>query len=154
MWLITMLIHILHRRFLVINYHMILIRQLNKTHGMVVFIPFHYIVYLNIFHQILKISKNPFVASLTTLKTRVLITLKQITSNLNGIDRVAWSFISAIYKLGWNTLVTNKDNRTFRQQVVSKFMPKIQKTKNFTKDDKLTDKPVSFAKLLLLIPMK
>ena len=33
-------------------------------------------------------------------------------------------------------------------------MPKIQKTKKFTKGDKLTNKPVSFAKLLLLISMK
>ncbi len=33
-------------------------------------------------------------------------------------------------------------------------MPKIQKTKKPSKGDKLIDKPVSFSKLLLLIPVK
>ena len=74
--------------------------------------------------------------------------------DLNSIGEVAWNFIFTIYKSGWNALVTNKDNRTFRQQVASKFMLKIQETKKSTKGDKLTDKPVSFAKLPLLISMK
>ena len=33
-------------------------------------------------------------------------------------------------------------------------MPKIQETKKSTKSDKLTNKPVSFVKLLPLIPVK
>jgi len=77
-WLTAMLTHVLHRRLSIFSYYMILIRQLSKIYGMVVFTPFHYIVHLNIFYQILKISKSLFVASLTTLKTRVLITPKQM----------------------------------------------------------------------------
>ena len=71
--------------------------------------------------------------------------------DLNGMDEVAWNFISTIYESGWDILVTNKDNRTFRQQVMSKFTPKIQETRNTTKGDKLTDKLASFTKLPPLI---
>ena len=35
-------------------------------------------------------------------------------SNLSGIDKVAWNFISTLYKLGWDSLVFDKDNQTFR----------------------------------------
>jgi len=59
-----------------------------------------------------------------------------------------------IYKSGWDTLVANKDNRTFRQQVAFKFMPEIQEIKKSPKDNKLTKKLASFAKISLLIPFE
>jgi len=74
--------------------------------------------------------------------------------DLNGIGEVTWNFMLAIYKSEWDTLITNKNNKTFRQQIASKFTPKIQETKKPSKDDNLTDKPVSFAKLPLLISVK
>ena len=74
--------------------------------------------------------------------------------DLNGIDKVVWNFISAIYKLSWNILVTNKDNRIFKQQVMSKFTPKVQETRKTTKGNKTINKLVSFAKLPPLILIK
>jgi len=70
------------------------------------------------------------------------------------MDKVAWNFISAIYESGWNSLVTDKENRTFRQWVVSKFIQKIQETRITTKSNKLTNKSMSFVKLLSLILVK
>lgn len=35
--------------------------------------------------------------------------------DLNGMGEVFQNFISAIYKSGWDVLVTNKNNRAFRQ---------------------------------------
>ena len=34
--------------------------------------------------------------------------------DLKGISEVAWTFISAIYKSEWNSLIANKDNQSFR----------------------------------------
>ena len=33
---------------------------------------------------------------------------------LSSIGEVAWNFISTIYKSGWDLLISNKENRTFR----------------------------------------
>jgi len=33
----------------------------------------------------------------------------------------AWEFLSTIYKFGWNKLIANKDNRSFRQYVFLQF---------------------------------
>ena len=74
--------------------------------------------------------------------------------DLKSIDEIVWNFISAIYKSGWDTLVINKDNKTFKQQVASKFTSKIQKIKKSSKDKKLIDKPVSFIKLPSSISVK
>ena len=74
--------------------------------------------------------------------------------DLKSIDELVWNFISAIYKSGWDTLVINKDNKTFKQQVASKFTSKIQKIKKSSKDKKLIDKPVSFIKLPSSISVK
>ena len=46
-------------------------------------------------------------------------------SDLSGVGEVAWNFISAIYEPDWNSFVTNKENRTFRQWIVFKFTLKI-----------------------------
>ena len=69
--LIALLIYILYRRLSTFNYYIILIRQLSKTHGTVIFTLFYYIVCLNIFYQILKISKSSFITSLTISNTRI-----------------------------------------------------------------------------------
>lgn len=74
--------------------------------------------------------------------------------DLNGVDEIAWNLISAIYKSEQDSLITNKNNRIFRQQVISKFTPKIQETRSITKGNKSTDKLVSFKKLPSPIPMK
>jgi len=46
-----------------------------------------------------------------------------------GFDQVAWEFILSIYSSGWNTLTTNENNRTIRQNIVSNFSPKINSIK-------------------------
>ena len=48
--------------------------------------------------------------------------------DLSGIGEVVWNFISVIYKSGWNSLITDKENKMFKQQVAYKFTPKIQET--------------------------
>ena len=74
--------------------------------------------------------------------------------DLSSIGKAVWNFISTIYELDWNSLVTDKENKTLKQQVVSKFTPKIQKTRTTSKSDKLTDKPASFMKLTPPISIK
>ena len=56
--------------------------------------------------------------------------------DLKDISKAAWNFISAIYDLGWNTLIANKDNHTFRQNVSAQFTPKICEIKTNNKSDK------------------
>ena len=63
--------------------------------------------------------------------------------DLKGIGEAAWSFISAIYESGWDLLIANKDNQSFRHKFLSKFAPKI---KNKPKNNK-SDKLASFIKL-------
>ena len=74
--------------------------------------------------------------------------------DLSSVGEVAWNFISIIYESGWDSLIANKENRTFRQCVTQKFTPKLQETRTPTNKDKLTDKPASFMKLPPLIPAK
>ena len=45
-------------------------------------------------------------------------------------------------------LVTDKDDWSFRQKVLSKFTSKVQEIKNKSKNNKQTDKPASFVKIL------
>ena len=35
-------------------------------------------------------------------------------TQLKGFGQTVWQFISSIYKAGWNSLITNKNNRIFR----------------------------------------
>ena len=67
--------------------------------------------------------------------------------DLSGISEVAWNFISAFYKSGWDLLVFDKDSWTFRQKVASKFTPKVQEIKTKSKNNKQTNKLASFVKL-------
>ena len=34
---------------------------------------------------------------------------------------IAWDFLSAIYKFGWNKLIANKDQKSFRQYISAQF---------------------------------
>ena len=74
--------------------------------------------------------------------------------DLSGVGKAAWNFIFTIYELGWDLLITNKENKTFRQQMVFKFTPKIPEARITSKSNKSTDKPVSFTKLPLPIFVK
>jgi len=66
--------------------------------------------------------------------------------DLKSIGEATWSFISAIYESGWDLLIANKDNQSFRHKFLSKFAPKIQEIKNKPKNNK-SDKLASFIKL-------
>ena len=48
--------------------------------------------------------------------------------NLEGIGKVAWEFISAIYEAHWNSLFVDDSKILFRNKVKSKFNPQIIKT--------------------------
>ena len=74
--------------------------------------------------------------------------------DLKGIGKTTWNFLSAIYNSGWDSLIANKDNNSFRQKVVSKFTLKLNLAKSSKRGEKNTDKPVSIERLPLLIPAK
>ena len=73
--------------------------------------------------------------------------------NINGIDKATWNFISAIYNLGWDTLIADKNNHSFRQKVAAQFISKLNKIKP-NKNKKKPDKSASFIKLPPPIPAK
>ena len=76
-------------------------------------------------------------------------------NDLKGIDEVAQSFISAIYELGWDSLITNNNNSFFRYKVMAKFTSKINEiNNNRKKNNKSVDKLTTFNKLLSLILAK
>ena len=43
--------------------------------------------------------------------------------DLEGIGKVAWKFISALYNSYWDNLMVNSTNRSFRNNIKSKFSP-------------------------------
>ena len=49
--------------------------------------------------------------------------------DFKDIGEVAWNFISAIYDSGWNSLIANNNNISFKQKVLAKFTPKINEVK-------------------------
>ena len=68
--------------------------------------------------------------------------------NLKGIGKAAWNFISAIYESGWDLLITDNNNISFRNKVLVKFTLKINKVNtNKSKSGKSTDRPTTFNKL-------
>ena len=75
-------------------------------------------------------------------------------TDLKGMGNAAWQFISALYESKQDFLVTNNNNRTFRQQVAAQFTLKLHETRVTSKSDKYTDKPASFVKHPSLIPAK
>jgi len=72
--------------------------------------------------------------------------------DLKGVSKVAWDLIFAIYEAGWDVLHV-KDNISFRNNVMSKFTPKINDMLK-TKNGKNIEKPVLISSLLPHIPAK
>ena len=72
--------------------------------------------------------------------------------DLKGVGKVAQDFILAIYKSGWDVLITNSNSNSFRKKVLAKFTLKI-KEHNISKSDKgkSTDKLATINKLPSLI---
>jgi len=61
-------------------------------------------------------------------------------SELEDIGIATWKFLSAIYNLEWDLLITNKDNNSFRQKIRFKFTPKVNLIKTNKKEEKNIDK--------------
>ena len=53
--------------------------------------------------------------------------------DLEGVSKVAWRFIMALYKSHWDSLIVNNTNRTFRNNIKSKFSPQANKKTTITK---------------------
>ena len=78
-------------------------------------------------------------------------------NQLQGFGQAVWEFISSIYKSGWDTLTTNKNNRMIRQNIVSKISPKINSIKFIKRAKQSKDKQVEVVKLpssILVRPSK
>ena len=46
---------------------------------------------------------------------------------LEGVGKVAWRFITALYKYYWDGLLVDNTNRSFRNNIKSKFSPQTIK---------------------------
>jgi len=69
-------------------------------------------------------------------------------TDLKGIGKVAWNFISAIYESGWDSLIADNNNTFFKSKVLSKFTLKINEVKtNKSKSGKNADKLTTFNRL-------
>ena len=68
--------------------------------------------------------------------------------DLKGIGKEAWNFISTIYNVGWDVLITNSNSISFRNKVAAKFTLKITPS-NASKNNNIrnVDKPASINKL-------
>ena len=67
----------------------------------------------------------------------------------------AWDFLSSIYESGWDKLTANKDNRSFRQYIVSQFNMKTIKSNainNSVKDN--SAKGTNISRILSSIPSR
>jgi len=67
--------------------------------------------------------------------------------DLKGIDEAAWNFITSIYDLCWDLLITDKYNHTLRQKVAAKFTHKLYEIKKKLTNKKIVDKPASFVRI-------
>jgi len=75
-------------------------------------------------------------------------------TELKGFSEAAWSFISSIYESEWDSLYTNKENRTFRQKFAFKFTPKVPNSNLYSNSSKFKDKSAEIAKLPPSIPAR
>jgi len=73
--------------------------------------------------------------------------------DFQGVGKIAWEFISSLYKAHWNSLVVNKSNTLFRNMVKSKFSPQPIKTMTNGKG-KNTIKLATISLIFLPIPAK
>ena len=81
--------------------------------------------------------------------------LKSKVSNipkLKGFSKAAWSFLSSIYKFGWNLLYVDGDNNSFRNRVSNKFTSKVLKSNTLSNSSKSKDKVAKIVRLSLPIP--
>ena len=62
--------------------------------------------------------------------------------DLEGVGKVAWGFISALYKSYWDHFIADKNNFSFRYKVKAQFNPQINRDIT-PKKDKETDKLAS-----------
>ena len=60
---------------------------------------------------------------------------------------MAWEFILSIYNLDWDALTINENNRTIRQNIVSKFSPKINSIKSIKRAEQSKEKQVKVVKI-------
>ena len=70
-----------------------------------------------------------------------------MTSEFKGFDEAAWSFISSIYESGWDSLYTDKNNKSFRQNITYKFTPKIPKSDWSPNTNKFKNKSAEIIRL-------
>ena len=75
-------------------------------------------------------------------------------TELKGFSEAAWSFISSIYESRWDSLYTDKENRTFRQKSAFKFTPKVPNSNFYSNGSKSKDKSAEIAKLPPSIPAR
>ena len=67
---------------------------------------------------------------------------------LQDFGQTTWKFISSIYEVEWDVLETNKNNRTFRQNISSKFTSKSNIIKPVKKSEQSKKKQLEAIKLL------
>jgi len=60
---------------------------------------------------------------------------------------VAWEFILSIYNSDWDALTINENNRTIRQNIVSRFSPKINSIKSIKRAEQSKEKQVKVVKI-------
>ena len=76
-------------------------------------------------------------------------------NDLKGIGKATWGFISSLYESGWDELIADSNNYSFRCKVKAQFTPKINKGSNIKKGKELNaNKPALISKLPSPIPAK
>jgi len=96
-------------------------------------------------------SKNIFTSLLHMSKKALKDKVNDI-SKLKGFGKAAWSFLSSIYKFGWDSLYVDGNNNSFRNRVSDKFTPKVLKSNTMSKFGKSKDKVAEIVRLPPLIP--
>jgi len=74
-------------------------------------------------------------------------------ANLKSIDEAAWNFISSIYEVGWNELIADNENFSFRHKMKMQFNLSSNSI-NISKKDKDVAKVASISNLSPLILAK
>ena len=75
-------------------------------------------------------------------------------NDLKDIGEAAWKFVSVFYNAGWNSLVTDTNNNSFKQKISFHCTPKVNPVKNGKLKDKNNNKLASIERLLPPIPAK
>ena len=73
---------------------------------------------------------------------------------LQGISKTVWKFVSALYNAGWNLLIADVHNNSFRQKVSYYCMPKMNNIKTGKSKSKEINKLASVKRLPPPIPTK